>query len=272
MGKFTKVKVGDSYFHFVVIGIYPHVPNIKRKVRVICDCGNELDVNLRSLTLNWKKSCGCKRDENKKRINANDLIGEKFNKLTVIKEVLPRSKDRYFLCQCDCGNLTEVAMRHLKNSAMKGCGCQRGISNFKHGYGGNRIYGIWKKMRERCYSPTNHAYLYYGGRGIKVCEEWNNPINFVNWALLNGYNKNLTIDRINNNGNYEPSNCRWVTMVVQSNNRRDNVYYYYKGIPMTIPDICRDEGIWEERHNLYYQVGKMGRDLDFVLRQILHKQ
>lgn len=272
MGKFTKVEIGDRYFHLVVIRIYPHIANVRRQVRVICDCGNELDLNLRSLTLAWRKSCGCKRDENRRQIQSSSMVGRKFNKLLVIKEVVARNGDRYFLCQCDCGNLTEVAMRHLKRGAIKGCGCQKGIGNFKHGYKGDRIYGIWKKMRERCYSSTNQAYPYYGGRGIKICDEWNNPITFVEWALSNGYKDDLTIDRINNNGNYEPCNCRWTTMVVQSNNRRDNVRYFFNGAEMTIPDICRSLDIWEERFFLYYQVGKMKRDINEVLEQVLMKE
>ena len=93
-----------------------------------------------------------------------------------------------------------------------------------------RLYRIYNKMKLRCYSKTNNAYKHYGGRGITVCQEWlDDFMNFYNWAMENGYSDNLSIDRINNNGNYEPGNCRWATAKEQANNTRATIFLTYKG-------------------------------------------
>jgi hypothetical protein len=116
----------------------------------------------------------------------------------------------------------------------------------------SRLNNIYDNMKQRCYNPNRDVYKYYGGRGIKICDEWNNRervrlqngtcskgwLAFKKWALENGYQDNLTIDRIDPNGNYEPSNCRWVTMKVQSNNLRNNVRLTYKGRTQTIHEWC----------------------------------
>ena len=102
-------------------------------------------------------------------------------------------------------------------------------SNYKHGGKGTRLFHIWIDMRQRCNNPHNYAYKNYGERGISVYPEWNDYVNFRNWAEMNGYTNDLTLDRINVNGNYEPNNCRWVTRKVQNNNRRSNRLITYKG-------------------------------------------
>lgn len=102
--------------------------------------------------------------------------------------------------------------------------------NFKHGKCGTRIYIIWKHMKQRCYNSKDKGFKNYGGRGITICEQWKNDfINFYNWAIKNGYKDNLTIDRINVNGNYEPNNCRWATKKEQANNTRNIHYITYNG-------------------------------------------
>ena len=119
---------------------------------------------------------------------------------------------------------------------------QKGNKNaVKHGLSNTRLHKIWHSMYCRCYYKSTNQYKNYGGRGIKVCEEWKHMqgfINFYNWAISNGYKETLTLDRIDNNKGYCPSNCRWITPKEQSNNRRNNVYYTFNGETKTSKQWC----------------------------------
>ncbi|MBO5259973.1 MAG: hypothetical protein J6B26_06295 [Agathobacter sp.] len=166
-----------------------------------------------------------------KKIN---LIDKKFGRLQVIEEAKKRGNKRMWKCRCDCGNITIVATNTLKSGHTTSCGCLRTEKRPEfhkvHGMTKTRLYKIWVNMKQRCYIEENEQYPNYGGRGIEVCEEWRNDFqSFYNWAIANGYQDDLSIDRKNPDGHYEPSNCRWATMKEQQNNRRNNHLITYNG-------------------------------------------
>ncbi len=154
-----------------------------------------------------------------------EMTGRRYGRLTVIEraENTPGGTARW-RCKCDCGKETVVVGSYLRNGSIKSCGCymreNNGRLSLKHGGYKTKLYHVWVQMRSRCRSPKDKNYPYYGGRGISVCDEWQDFRSFQEWALSNGYREGLTIDRIDNDGDYKPTNCRWVTMAVQAKNKR----------------------------------------------------
>ena len=178
-----------------------------------------------------------------------DIIGKKFGRLTVIEYDGKDGNSLMVKCRCECGNYTRTRVSRLMSGHTRSCGCYRKDMRTKHGQTHTRLYFRWCNMRRRCNEPTNKWYKAYGGRGIKVCNEWESSFeSFYKWAYSNGYNDSLTLDRIDNNGNYEPDNCRWVSPVEQANNRRSSHYLEYQGKTMTIAQWAKHTGI--SYHNI----------------------
>lgn len=188
-----------------------------------------------------------------------DLTGQKFGRLLVIERVgVAKSGHALWACVCDCGNHHTITSNQLHSGA-KSCGClqreraaevatkRKGVPYHKKrtiGQEHHRLHQCYKDMLNRCYNKNNRSFSRYGNRGIKVCDEWHNDFySFRDWALKNGYSDTLTLDRIDVNGNYEPTNCRWVTPKVQNNNRGNNRMVQYKGETMTLHELSEKCGI-----------------------------
>lgn len=191
-----------------------------------------------------------------------DRVGQKFNMLTVIRRMPKIDKVTRWECRCDCGNIVCVTDTHLTRSknCVKSCGCLR--PEF-HYMSHTRLYRIYSGMKSRCNWPSHHAYNDYGGRGIKVCDEWNDSfICFYEWAIKNGYSDSLTLDRIDNDGDYSPDNCRWTDMHNQSVNRRNTVMFTLHNETKPLIEWCREYGV--SYSTAYGRIFKYGWDSDKV--------
>ena len=175
-----------------------------------------------------------------------DISGKKFGRLTALYK-LHNHHDKghtYWLCACDCGNLVEICLSSLQNGKTKSCGCLRKDIITKHGKSNTRLYNIYYAMKVRCYNKNRKDYKNYGGRGIKICDEWQDNFQaFYDWSMSHGYDDTLTIDRIDNNGNYEPNNCRWVTVKQQNRNRRSNINFTCNGETHCLKEWCEILGL-----------------------------
>lgn len=183
-----------------------------------------------------------------------DLTGQRFGRLTVIKRVEDYIQPNghhatMWLCKCECGNHTTVQAGHLKSGYTTSCGCfqkERTSTMFtknglfkKNGLINLRLYNIWACMKTRCYNSNDKRYKDYGGRGIKICNEWRDDFqNFYDWSIANGYSEDLTIDRIDNDKGYFPENCRWVDRKTQQRNRRNNRIITINGESHCLSEWC----------------------------------
>lgn len=207
-----------------------------------------------------------------------DKTGKRYGRLLVVSrsdDLIGNDGKRYVMwkCVCDCGNVTYVRSSNLGVNTTS-CGCflkeVAGKQTIKHGIGHSRIYSIYNGMKQRCNNPKSKFYKNYGGRGVKVCDEWNKPDglkSFHDWAIKNGYMDNLTIERKDVNGDYSPENCEWVPLSEQFKNTTRNVFVVYEGKRMIISDFSRVTGI---DHRIVSRDLKNGLSIDEIIERRKH--
>ena len=206
-----------------------------------------------------------------------DLTNKRFGRLVVLHRDL-ESKYVKWVCKCDCGNVKSIRSSHLLSNSVKSCGCllsetttRRNIETKTiHGGRNTRLYNIWHGIKQRCYDKNFSDFTSYGARNITMCDEWKHSfIAFRDWSLSNGYSDNLTIDRIDNKGNYEPSNCRWVTVLVQNRNRTNTIKLQGDNDYVFLKDIADNLGV--PYHKVFYAYSK-GANTYIEIRALLEAE
>lgn len=263
---------------FGMLKVIERLPSKKGKAQWLCqcDCGNTAIKDTHYLLRDGcTKSCGCYANYLSSQRRIKDITGERFGRLTVTGKAYVKNLTTYWHCKCDCGNEVDVCTSNLKNGSTMSCGClqREKIKNrmTTHGKTKTRLYRIWARMKNRCYCKNNSAYSDYGGRGIIVCDEWRNDFDaFYDWAISHGYKDNLSIDRIDCNGNYEPDNCRWSTSEVQNNNKRNNDYIEYNNETHTLAEWGKILGI--RRATLWARIYNYNWSIDRAFTEPVHKK
>lgn len=191
--------------------------------------------------------------------------GERYGRLAIQCEVEKKQKRRRrFQCLCDCGNIVCVNLEHLRSGKTKSCGCfqkeNREVANLRHGLYGSPLYILWHSMKQRCENQKAKGYADYGGRGIKICQEWQEVSVFCKWASKKGFKQGLSIERIDVNGDYSPLNCTFIPKREQAKNTRKNRFITYKGETMIISDWAKRIGLscggLKSRLDLGWAVGR----------------
>ena len=187
-----------------------------------------------------------------------DLAGKRFGRLLVLEKCGHIGKYIAWKCKCDCGNETVVAVNNLQNGSTKSCGClARELSSARHkihGLTNTTLHKTWKNIKTRCYNPNCQKYKNYGGKGICMCNEWLDDFNsFYEWSINNGWKDGLTIDRIDVDGNYEPSNCRWVDWKTQQRNKSNNIYVEFNGKKVCLKEYAELKGISYDKARYDYK-------------------
>lgn len=207
--------------------------------------------------------------------NLEDLAGQRYGRLLVKARAPNRAfpsgqQATMWTCVCDCGKTKTIRASLLKNGSTQSCGCLHIEKVTKHNQSKTRLYGIWTDVKQRCYNPNNKFFKDYGGRGITICEEWaNNYDNFEQWAILNGYKSTLTIERLDVNGGYNPSNCTWATQKQQQRNKRNNHTIDYNGETHTVAEWAEICGI--NKSTLYGRLNTHGWSIEDALSKTLQQ-
>lgn len=207
-------------------------------------------------------------------VNFRDLTGERFGKLVAIRRLANRGGRVLWECSCDCGVQTEVLSTNLTRVHTTSCGCVKRErceeSRTTHGLSKAPIYSVWRNMLNRCENSRVRAFKDYGGRGIRVCERWHVFENF--YADMGNIPAGKTLDRIDFNGNYEPSNCRWATLVEQASNTRKNRFVTHNGKTQTVSAWAREVGLTAGRLGLRLAKGwSVEKALSTPLRKMKRK-
>lgn len=198
-------------------------------------------------------------------INRLDYIGQKINKLTIHSI---SKESRKVVTECECGNIKDILLYDIIRGHSVSCGCLTKAKvinrNTIHSLSNTHLYIVWKNIKKRCLNKKDNQYPDYGGRGITICTEWINDFkNFYDWCMNNGYEEGLYIDRKNNNGNYEPGNCRFVDSITNNNNKRSNVFLEFKGEKKTIAEWSRITGI--SGRNIHKRIFNRGWSVERAL-------
>lgn len=271
-------EIGKEYGDYIVSSVEFGNPN---KIIMRCmECGSEIKVSYSAIKLGKWKNNKCHKHYRAKIKYDESYIGKQYGFLEVIGISNNYGEKRKFICKCECGKIKLIRPIELENGSHKSCGCKHNALLSTHGGSSDRLYSVWQDMKSRCFYKNDRNYHNYGGRGITICDDWLNYSKFRTWAYSTGYDKNAafgecTIDRINVNENYEPSNCRWITNKEQQKNKRPSnewkkrtvrrrSFVNYKNKQINKIDLCKKYGISVPMFD--YRIKVKGMNVEEALR------
>lgn len=251
----TRIDMSGQEFGYLTVKNYAYTKNKRAYWNCSCICGKDVVCMGHLLRNGHIKSCGCMTFKMVSDSKIDNMQGRTIGRLTFKEYVGLIDHHAIWLCDCSCGNECLAKASSVKSGITSSCGCLAHEilmnRNVKHNCAYLPIYKKYHNMIRRCYDKKNVAYKDYGGRGITVCDEWldkdNGFIRFYDWSISHGYDDKklpsgitaLSLDRIDVNGNYEPSNCRWATIIQQANNKRTNIRFEYNDKNYTMAEFCR---------------------------------
>lgn len=270
--------IGKRFGHLTVIGEAPKTHEYSNRFLLQCDCGNIICEQPSRIIVGHKQTCGrkckiCKKMQSRPG-DFLDYVGKKSGELTVVgivKESLGETRQQTMLrCICSCGNETNILPYQFKNGAIKSCGNCRTKAGIRDGRSlrNPKLYAVWNQMIERCENENQKWYHRYGGRGIKVCTEWHNYCNFEKWVeSVGGKPERMSLDRIDNDKDYCPENCRWATQKEQTRNQSRTIVIEFNGKSQSLADWADELGIkWVTLHNRYVR----GWSVERMLTEPVH--